>query len=99
MSTLPQVIEDYEILVRRDPTMTNAEIARQLGMPRKTLVTYLARGRRKGLTSIYRVGYAHTVEIAPPGCTNGHLPTLYPKETRRARRGRRNRLDGRLDGT
>jgi len=69
--TVADVAEDYEVLVRRDPAITNREVAARLGMSHDALTQALARARRRGLLHLWRVGYGHTPQIARRGERNG----------------------------
>lgn len=78
-----EFLDRYTSLVKRCPEMLNDEIAKELGTTPAALIQRLARARRAGLLTLYRVSFGHRPELAPPGLTGGYVPALVPRRRRK----------------
>lgn len=77
--TITEVAAEYELLVRRWPTMTNRELAAHVGMTRDAFTQAITRARRAGLVTLRRRAYGHLIEIAPPGDASGYAGGYLPR--------------------
>lgn len=79
-----EFVERYTMLVKRCPGMTNAELAREMGLTLAAFTRRLCRARTAGAITVYRVAYGPgVVELAPPGVTSGYIPSVAPRRRRK----------------
>lgn len=65
MRPIRETAAAWERIVRREPTLPNADVARRLGMSQDALERALSRARAAGYTSLRRRSTGRGVELEP----------------------------------